>query len=537
MQKDDYTPIVARLEDVAPIPGADRIVSATARGLRVVVGAEHKVDELGVVFPATPNSGVLDQAFALHAGLLREHPVTGEKLGGYLDTVPRVKCLRIRQQPTDGLWLPLDLVVRAAQEAARGQCDIDVMQLVEGYELADGRFPTTTRLIGREGEPLAKGYKVARRYYPPTQQRREKRQRDQSPENRRLREYSDAVRAAMPEHYDTPALYRTAHRFPYGAVVFATEKVHGKSGMVGRRRLALGPVKRAVNRFASWFGRQPFVDTEVCTGTRRTVLAPDGRAMVNVRGGRGAIDHDFRIDIRDTIGPRLRPGEVVYFEVVGFDHYGVAIMRHRASGGGAEVKAIRAQFGEDIPYAYGCSPDGREWTPKGPSDVAVGDMSDAAVAVYRAPRYRVFAYRVTQDGVDLPFHRMRERALELGLEVPPLLGTWAHDKFDASGMSTEPSGYFRDAAADEIAARLQRLASKETMRRARELAEGPGGALLPSTLDAKTPREGVVLRVDVTSRDHLVAKYKAHPFGVLEGYAQDRGESDGESASEEDERT
>ena len=52
-----YVPVVARLEGVTPIPGADRIVSATASGYRLVVGADRRDGELGVVFPA---EGVLD---------------------------------------------------------------------------------------------------------------------------------------------------------------------------------------------------------------------------------------------------------------------------------------------------------------------------------------------------------------------------------------------------------------------------------------------------------------------------------------------
>lgn len=36
-----YVSIVASLEDVQSIPGADRVVSATARGYRLVVGSDH----------------------------------------------------------------------------------------------------------------------------------------------------------------------------------------------------------------------------------------------------------------------------------------------------------------------------------------------------------------------------------------------------------------------------------------------------------------------------------------------------------------
>ena len=48
MTESNYVPVVASLEDVTPIPGADRIVSASARGYRLVVGANHKAGELVV---------------------------------------------------------------------------------------------------------------------------------------------------------------------------------------------------------------------------------------------------------------------------------------------------------------------------------------------------------------------------------------------------------------------------------------------------------------------------------------------------------
>ena len=69
------------------------------------------------------------------------------------------------------------------------------------------------------------------------------------------------------------------------------------------------------------------------------------------------------------------------------------------------------------------------------------------------------------------------------------------------------------------------------------LAEGEAPAPmhgLASTLDASHPIEGVVLRVDTgehVGASHVACKLKAHAYGVLEGYAKDRGEVDVEEAA------
>lgn len=520
----NYTPIVARLEGVTPIAGADRVVSATASGYTLVVGSDHKEGELGVVFPA---EGVLDLAFAEHACVLREHPVTGAKLDGYLDKPPRIRCLTIRGVKTGALWLPLDVAIRAMWSAFPSHFGLTTV----GKPIADlAEGDAIEELTGVDMQGAAvKPVHVARKYMPPPEQRaREKQQRDASPENRKRREYRKAVREVMPEHYKTPPAQRAVNSITYGAVVRATEKLHGTSGMVARRRLPISAMKRAINKLGSLIGRQPFAVTEVVAGTRRTVLMPDGHDPF-IRLRKENIDlakRSERHDIRDAIGPRLLPGEVVYFEIVGYYKSGSSIQKHTCAEKSAETKAIHAQFGADIPYAYGCVPDGVEM---GPANApAPTEWPADAVAKWKAPRYRVFVYRITQDGRELPFELMRKRALELSLEVPPVLGQWRHLEPGATHVRS-------DGLTDEELFARHRAANKETLRRAQELAEGKGG-LLPSTIDPRTPREGVVLRADSgehVGASHVVCKYKAWGFGVLEGRAKDRGEVDVEEEDEE----
>jgi hypothetical protein len=109
---------------------------------------------------------------------------------------------------------------------------------------------------------------------------------------------------------------------------------------------------------------------------------------------------------------------------------------------------------------------------------------------------RVWLYRVTQDGRELPPDEVRRRAIELEIEPVPLLDSWTHDN------------------------------ARDTLARARLHAEGPTG-VLPSTVDTRHPREGVVLRAVAPGFDRAY-KFKSWAFGVLEGYrkAPDREEDE-----------
>ncbi len=510
-----YIPVVARLDDVTPIPGADRIVAATASGFRVVVGNDHKNGELGVVFPS---EGVIDLDFALAAGLLREHPITGEKLSGYLDNPARVRCLTLRGVRTEALWIPID-VVRAAVRAvlaSRGWTNAHRLD-----SLADGDILTLVVCTNAEGSPTA--FEVARKYVAPPVFVRSG--GGKSPGlTERERANRAALNALVPEHYETSRVQVQVHKFPPGALVRATDKYHGESGRCGKKAMPerLGRLKRAANRVASWFGKQAFDPHVVVTGTRRTIVLherPSAKDPPNMRR-----------NVAEWLAPRLRPGEVIYYELVGFHASGRPIQVQRPRDKGAESRALKKQWGETIVYAYGCDPQGEPIQPGRPYPVNTHAPTRVGeIVTLRKPMHRIIAYRITQDGQELPFELMRQRALEIGVEVPRVRDVWRH----APPADYRPDPY---ATPDELEIAAQRAACKETIRRAVALAEGPTG-ILPDPLDPSHPFEGVVLRVDMRDSpgtDHIVAKCKGHGFGLLEGYARDRGERDPEDAGPDD---
>jgi len=543
-----YVPVVASLEDVTPIPSADRIVSATARGYRLVVGVDRKVGELGVVFPA---EGVLDLEFAIAAGLLVRHPRTGEKLGGYLDDPPRIRNLVLRGVRTDALWIPLADFRAAVERAVRASSGYRVLANQPAPKLpeyADGDevgpieiMPSCMALVDPPDQ-----FVVARKYMPPAaaaaadvNRHADVDRRTRQPAGKPTRAQRAAAkvraaqlaaeqvaRAALPEHYNTPPAHRTVYHFPLGARVWATEKVHGTSGRDGLVEVPalLRPWQRAANKVAGWFGRRPFDPHVRVNGTRRVARV--------VRPLRPDQTPDMRRNISDWFAERLRPGECVYYEIVGYDIGGKPIQHHRPKDKGGESALLRAAWGEKIDYAYGCQPHGTPIRPGHPYPLNATPRRASEPQATGAPQQRVFVYRVVQDGLELPFELARKRVAEIGAESPPLLDTWQHTTPRALGTAVDAV-----ATPEERHAARARLAAGETTRRARVLAEGEAPAPmhgLASTLDASHPIEGVVLRVDAgehVGATHVACKLKAHAYGVLEGYAKDRGEVDVEEAA------
>lgn len=510
-----YVPIVASLEDVQSIPGADRVVSATARGYRLVVGADRKAGDLGVVFPA---DGVLDTSFALAAGLLRQHPATGEKLGGMLELPPRIRCLTIRGVRTDALWLPLDKFLAALDGTREGyRCTGNVV-LVDGDEISP--------LVAYDGQGRQCVVVVARKYLPSVRAQRSGGGTGAPPPAKRDLDASRAtLEPHLPAHYDTPSAHRAAYRLPLGARVWATEKLHGESGGVA---LAVVPAKlprwkRAINRVAAVFGRRPYVDDLVPLSRTRRVLHVPGALPASA-------PPCARRNVRDWLAPRLRPGEAAYFELVGYHATGAAIQKQRPKRGTPDGDKLAAAWGDEVRYSYGCAPDGVPVTP--------GQPYPQVTAIGRPPQQRVFIYRMTRNKREVPFEEMRRRVAEIGCESPTLLGSWHHvaDHDDITAIDPE-------LPTDCHMRELQKSAARRTLARARVLVEpdatyanrvpvaAPGG--FASLFDSHHPMEGVVLRADEgehVGTPHRACKLHAHAFLVLQGHGKDRGEVDAEEA-------
>ena len=179
--------------------------------------------------------------------------------------------------------------------------------------------------------------------------------------------------------------------------------------------------------------------------------------------------HEFRYRATNGIFPRK--GEVIYGEIVGFTTSDTPIMS-RQSLDVLKDKAAEKAYGKTITYTYGC------------------EEGECVFHVYRITM-------VNEDAqmVELSWNQMVARCKELGLTHVTPLDTFIYD------------------------------GDKEALlKRVQALVDGESGVeTLPSTLDKRHIREGVVVRYESPDGTDW-CKSKSRAFGLLEGYLKEKEE-------------
>lgn len=444
-----YCAYVTTISNLQKHPNADRLQIGVAHGCNVIVDMETHAGTLGVLFP---DGGQLSGHFALANKLYRKHPMTGEPMGGYMEENARVKALKLRGCRSEGLWLPLQALQLAGEDSRWGS-------LKEGDELTEWA-----------GKPLCEKY-----YTPAT--RKAMQQPGQAGKKAKEKALLDV---AFPRHYDTPQLRHMTAQLPSG-LRYVTSKLHGTSGRTGYVSVPkpMSWLKKAWNWITpSRFNLgHRFTPLQYITGTRNCVL--------NMKST-GEKSKNFRQEIHEVFEDNnlLRPNETWYYEIVGYEGVGGGpiMARHTVGGLGdkAQEKELERLYGKTFEYSYGCDP-------RGP-------------LVASKPAYRVFVYRITQDGKDLTFDHIRQRVIaanrnlhEPAFEVVPLLSVLTED--------------------EDVLSVCEALAEMPE-----PLAEG------------KHPREGVCVRVEQhceATDETLVGKalkLKSFVFRALEGHACDKSD-------------
>lgn len=158
---------------------------------------------------------------------------------------------------------------------------------------------------------------------------------------------------AFPKHYDTPKLVEVPLQFP--CYVTITEKLHGTSARTGLVATSFKDLP--------WYKKILWFLFRYCymNGTRNCVIGFNPNEKY--RGYWGKYLQKF-----------LRPGLILYYEIVGYDERGRMIMPNQKVG----IKELRKKYGDTMIYAYGCK--------KGES--------------------KIYLYRATMHGVELPYQEV-----------------------------------------------------------------------------------------------------------------------------------
>ena len=442
-----YVAYVTALKNVRKHPNADRLQLADCFGNTVVVGMDYQEGQIGVYFPV---DGQLSSEFCKANDLVRRKDENGNACGGYLDPDKRnIKAMKLRGEKSDGLFLPLTAFAEFTKISDMKVGD--TIDILNGVEICRKYIPKTknhTTYIGGGG-----GNKVAKANFAPT----------------------------FYQHVDTQQLAYNLDAFKIGDVVELTLKMHGTSGRTGYL-----PLITHYQTFWDKIFHRPGHEVKeygYVTGTRRVVLD-------DKHTGGFYYDNTFRIAMAKKFENKLRKGEVVYYEIVGFINASTPIM---ASVKNSKIpdKAFIKKYGEETIFSYGCDPNGDfERLPKITGRFEDGTPIYSSTS-FHEPCCDIYVYRMTQvnedgDVVELSPEQMRLRCEQMSIKTVPVFETF----MIPNDANINPGEY--------------------VLRKVEQYFDGP------DPIGKTHIREGVVARI-VNRPEIAVYKHKNHTFKMLSG--------------------
>ena len=446
---------VVRVEKLRPHSNADRLQIATFFGNDTCVGLNVVEGEVGIYFPSDLQLSV---EFCDENHMCRTK-ADGTADTGYLERDKRnIKAIRLRGEKSDGIFVPIAAVAYTGVNLDELNIG-DRIETLNGHEICCKYIPRSNSCHSRGGS------------------------------NRRKQKVKKNVAPLFVEHADTEQLAYNLGAFKSGDEIEITLKMHGTSQRTGYLPVQkegtysytslfkaalhkLIPVRKWRNAFGEKYGVAQY-EYDYISGTRRTVLEDfDG-------GFYGS--NEFRKQHHDKFVGKLRKGETVYYEVVGFTHTGAPIM---ADGNNKKVgKDFVKQYGETTVFSYGCEPRAV------PAMIKSPEMIKVSPAI---PQSEIYVYRMTmtnEDGdvVEYTPDFMRYRCEQMGIECVPV---FMHGFIPGNEYGDTPSEF--------------------VLHEAERFYDGT------DPIGKTHVREGVVVRI-VNRPSFTAYKHKNYSFKILEG--------------------
>lgn len=438
-----YQPSFAKIDAIDPHPNADRLAIATVVGQKVIVDLATKVGDYGVFFPA---DGELSHDYMVANDLMPVLNEEGVRVGGgYFDHKGRVRAMRLRGVKSEGLWMPIRSFSYVGDVGPVFDKENDTDDAWLGVRSVDGIF-----------------YPICRKYETPATK--------QAKANAHNNAAFKGVKInfdMFKEHVDTDHFMRELDGIPFGLATI-TEKLHGTSGRVGK---ILVNKDTPLKWWQKLFGVKPKTQAswKNVIGTRHTVkyILDDGeQPAMGVSGY--YMSEMFRYESVMDILSKLRKGETIYYEIVGYHALGSPIMSRHS----VDNKEMKKLLGKEITYSYG--------------------QLDGHCTIY--------VYRITmtnEDGVstELSWPQVKLRCAELGIKHVPELAVFYYSPL----MSTED---------------LKNIVMRDSGDTA---ADGEGLVRDIFSTIADHLREGCVLRIDSDNGITRFLKQKNIFFRMCEG--------------------
>jgi hypothetical protein len=436
--------LICRLGKQEEIFGADRIAQVHMFGETVIVSKDYEEGKIGLLFDCETQ---LSHEYASANNLYRHSNLNADKTkSGYLEDSRRIRPIRLKGVRCSAMWMPIT--------------SLDKIADTSGYT------------VGQEIEEI-NGVPICSKYI--TQKTKQN--------SSKSKEGKVSLKDRVPtfkEHLDTDQWGRNSHKVKEGDLVIITEKLHGTSGRCGYLQTnkvmntwyrVMFTLFRVLAGFG-WEWNRSKIQTSYnfVVGSRRVVKSIDGNEAENKA-------HFYDEDLWTTIAKRefegkLRKGETLYFEIVGYTPSGEAIMGNHNNSklqkfmSKNEYKEFINKYGETTVFIYGCN---------------------------ETTKNKVFIYRITmtnEDGesIDLSWEQVKTRCEQLDVEHVPELGKNLFDK----------------------------NCSIELLNQAVEQLTESDSKNFPQHIN-----EGVCVRIENGSLTPQIYKSKRYLFKVLEGIIKD----------------
>jgi hypothetical protein len=338
-----YSATVVRLTGVRKHPQADRLKLGLCYGNQVVIADNSSEGDIGIYFPT---DGQLSETFCSFFNLYRVSSKNSDTTKtGFFEDQGRVRTQKFRGEKSDGFFMPLD----------------EFRLMFSDFDLGVGKDFSSYNGISICSKYVSEATRNAAR------------------QNRGSNSASSKM---FKEHFETPQFNKISSFIEEPVYFVVTEKLHGTSQRVGHV---------LVEKEKKWYHKllrlSPKKEWRHLVGTRRVVLTPKNeRTGFHAPGLRRRAAEPFM---------NLHKGETIYYEVVGYEPDGKAIMgRHSTKA----IKDIQKMYGEEIEYSYS-------------NEIGQSD---------------VYVYRITmtnEDGVVIEYSwdDVKRRCGELGVKSVPQL--------------------------------------------------------------------------------------------------------------------
>lgn len=439
---------VVKVDHLRKHTNADRLQIATFFGNDTIVGMNTQYGDIGVYFPSDLQ---LSERFCTVNNLVRRKDENGKQVGGYLDPDKRnIKALKLRGEKSDGLYLPITC-------------------LADFCKISDLKVGDTITVLN--GETICQKY-IPKRTNPGYRGSGRKSQKSKT-------NYAPTFY----EHVDTEQLAYNLDKFKPGDTIQLTLKMHGTSGRTG-----FLPVLKTKRTFLDkMFHRHgtDYYEYDYVTGTRRVVL--DGVRKT------GYYDSDeWRLAMADKFANKLHKGEIVYYEIVGYQGPSGAPIMSQVQNSKVKDPEFTKQYGSVTTFSYGCEQD----------STYVEPMHETGAW---HPCCEVYVYRMTmvnEDGdvVEYSPTQIKERCEQMGVHT-----VMEFETFIIPDMIQLP---------DDVGSLQAVDAGEYVLRKVEQYFDGP------DPIGKTHVREGVVARI-LNRSNFAVYKHKNFSFKVLEGIAKD----------------